>query len=148
MPNTDRPGDKVVAKRGKPRKRVKRGKPVKRVKRGKPVKRVLEHAWPPVLEHARSALQSRTPEDIANEQSAEQLALRIWAAMVGEMVLSGMSALMDELLQSHLLDDDDEEGDDEGWLDNHQKREKKLLDETIMDGSTSILTLMRSIISR
>jgi hypothetical protein len=57
----------------------------------------------------------RTPAEIANEQTAEQLALRIWAAMVGEKVLSGMSALMDELLQSHLLDDDDEEGDDEGW---------------------------------
>ena len=45
-----------------------------------------------------------------------------------------MSALMDELLQSHLLDDDDEEGDDEGWLDDHQKREKKILDEAILDG--------------
>ena len=45
-----------------------------------------------------------------------------------------MSSLMDELLQSHLLDDDDEEGDDEGWLDDHQKREKKILDEAISDG--------------
>ena len=45
-----------------------------------------------------------------------------------------MSALMDELLDSHLLDDDDEEGDDEGWLDDHHKREKKLLDEAIADG--------------
>src|SRR6266576_2827249 len=44
-----------------------------------------------------------------------------------------MSALMDELIQSHLLDDDDEEGD-EGWLDDHHKREKKLLDEAIADG--------------
>jgi hypothetical protein len=44
-----------------------------------------------------------------------------------------MSALMDELLDSHLLDDDDEEGDDEGWLDDHHKREKKLLDEAIAD---------------
>jgi uncharacterized protein (DUF927 family) len=84
--------------------------------------------------HARSALQSRTPEDIANEQTAEQLALLIWAAIVGEMALSGMSVLFDELLQSHLLDDDDEESDDEGWLDDHHKREKKFLDEAIADG--------------
>ena len=78
-------------------------------------------------------LRSRTAEDIANEQTAEQLALRIWAATVGEKVLKDMSALMDELLQSHLLDDDDEEGD-EGWLDEQHKREKKLLDEAIADG--------------
>jgi putative DNA primase/helicase len=78
-------------------------------------------------------MRPRTTEDIANEQSAEQLALRIWAAMVGEKVLEDMSTLMDELLQSHLLDDDDEEGD-EGWLDDQQKREKKLLDEAIADG--------------
>src|SRR5215831_8721546 len=83
--------------------------------------------------HARSALQSRTPEDVAREQTAEQLALRLWAAMVGEKILKDMSALMDELLESHLLDDDDEEGD-EGWLDEQQKREKKLLDEAIADG--------------
>ena len=44
-----------------------------------------------------------------------------------------MSALMDELLQSHLLDDDDEEAD-EGWLDDQHKREKNLLDEAIADG--------------
>jgi hypothetical protein len=43
--------------------------------------------------------------------------------MVGEKTLSGMSALMDELLQSHLLDDDDEESD-EGWLDDHYKRDR------------------------
>jgi hypothetical protein len=79
-------------------------------------------------------LRPRTSEDIANEQTAEQLALRIWSAIVAEKVLSGMSALMDELLDSCLLDDDDEEGDDEGWLDDHQKREKKLLDEAIADG--------------
>jgi putative DNA primase/helicase len=78
-------------------------------------------------------LRPRRPEDIANEQTAEQLALRIWAAIVAQKVLSGMSALMDELLQSHLVDDDDEEGDDEGWLDDHQKREKKILDEAIVD---------------
>jgi len=78
-------------------------------------------------------LRPRTAEDIANEQTAEQLALRIWAAMVGQKVLSGMSALMDELIQSHLLDDDDEEAD-EGWLDDHHKREKRFLDEAISDG--------------
>jgi putative DNA primase/helicase len=44
-----------------------------------------------------------------------------------------MSALMDDLIQSHLLDDDDEEGD-EGWLDDHRKHEKKVLDEAIADG--------------
>jgi hypothetical protein len=44
-----------------------------------------------------------------------------------------MSALMDELLESHLLDDDDEEVD-EGWLDDHRKREKKILDDAIADG--------------
>jgi hypothetical protein len=75
----------------------------------------------------------RTAEEIANEQTAEQFALRIWAATVGEKVLNDMSGLMDELLQSHLLDDDDEEGD-EGWLDDQHKREKKLLDEAIADG--------------
>jgi hypothetical protein len=65
--------------------------------------------------------------------AAEQLALRIWAAIVAQMVLNGMSTLMDELIQSHLLDDDDEEAD-EGWLDDHHKREKRLLDEAISDG--------------
>jgi hypothetical protein len=74
-----------------------------------------------------------TAEDTANQQTAEQLALRIWAAMVAEKVLSAMSALMDELLESHLLDDDDEEAH-EGWFDDHHKREKKLLDEAIADG--------------
>jgi hypothetical protein len=54
--------------------------------------------------------------------------------MVAEEVLSGMSALMNELLESHLLDDDDDEAADEGWLDDHHKREKKLLDEAIADG--------------
>src|SRR6516162_2318404 len=78
-------------------------------------------------------LRPRTAEDIANEQTAEQLALRIWAPMVAEKVLNGMSALMDELIQSHLLDDDDEEAD-EGWLDDHHKREKRFLDEAISDG--------------
>ena len=78
-------------------------------------------------------LRPRTAEDISNEQTAEQLVLRIWAAMVGHKVLGGMSALMDELIQSHLLDDDDEEAD-EGWLDDHYEREKKVLDEAISDG--------------
>jgi uncharacterized protein (DUF927 family) len=76
----------------------------------------------------------RTAEDVANEQTAEQLALRIWAAMVGKKVLKEMSTLMDELLQSHLLDDDDDEEGDEGWLDDQHKRENKLLDEAIADG--------------
>jgi uncharacterized protein (DUF927 family) len=88
----------------------------------------------PTQKHAASQqLAPRTVEDIANEQTAEQLALRIWAAMVGEKVLKDMSALMDELLQSHLLDDDDEEAD-EGWLDDQHKREKKLLVEAIAGG--------------
>jgi uncharacterized protein (DUF927 family) len=90
----------------------------------------------PVTERAQfppQQVQSRTAEDIANEQTVEQLALRIWAAMVAEKVLGGMSGLMDELLQSHLVDDDDEEGD-EGWLDDHHNREKKLLEEAIADG--------------
>jgi hypothetical protein len=77
-------------------------------------------------------LTTRTAEDISNEQTAEQLALRIWAAKVGQKVLKDMSSLMDDLLQSHLLDDDDEEAD-EGWLDEQQKSEKKLLDEAIAD---------------
>jgi uncharacterized protein (DUF927 family) len=82
---------------------------------------------------ARQELRPRTAEDNANEQIIEQLALRIWAALVGEKVLKDMSALLDELLQSYLLDDDDEESD-EGWLDDQQKREKKLLIEALADG--------------
>ena len=78
-------------------------------------------------------LQPRTAEEVANEETVEQLAVRVWAAMVAQMVLNGMSALLDELIQSHLLDDDDEEAD-EGWLDDHYKREKKILDEAISDG--------------
>jgi hypothetical protein len=93
---------------------------------------VPERAANPTKQSSRH-LRPRTAEDIANEQTAEQLALRIWAAMVGQKVLSGMSALMDELIQSHLLDDDDEEAD-EGWLDDHHKREKRFLDEAISDG--------------
>jgi hypothetical protein len=93
---------------------------------------VPERAANPTKQSSRH-LRPRTAEDIANEQTAEQLVLRIWAAMVAQKVLSGMSALMDELIQSHLLDDDDEEAD-EGWLDDHHKREKKILDEAITDG--------------
>jgi hypothetical protein len=93
---------------------------------------VPERAANPTKRSSRH-LRPRTAEDIANEQTAEQLALRIWAAMVAQKVLGGMSALMDELIQSHLLDDDDEEAD-EGWLDDHHKREKRFLDEAISDG--------------
>src|SRR5262245_3414482 len=67
-----------------------------------------ERAADPTKQASRH-LRPRTAEEIANEQTAEQLALRIWAAMVAQTVLSGMSALMDELVQSHMLDDDDEE---------------------------------------
>src|SRR3954464_9297915 len=67
-----------------------------------------KHAADPAKQ---SSLRPRTAGDIANEQTAEQLALRIWAAIIGEKALSSMSNLMDELLKSHLLDDDDEEGD-------------------------------------
>src|SRR5215813_6892582 len=57
---------------------------------------VPERAANPTKQSSRH-LRPRTAEDIANEQTAEQLALRIWAAMVAQKVLSGMSALMDEL---------------------------------------------------
>jgi uncharacterized protein (DUF927 family) len=90
---------------------------------------VPERAADPAKQSSRH-LRPRTAEEIANEQTAEQLAVRIWVAVVGRQLLKDMSALMDELLQSHLLDDDDEEAD-EGWLDDHAKREKKLLDEAI-----------------
>ena len=78
-------------------------------------------------------LRPRTAEEITTAQTVEQLALRLWAAMVAQKVLGDMSALMDELIQSHLLDDDDEETD-ESWLDDHHKREKRFLDEAISDG--------------
>src|SRR5262245_28703417 len=93
---------------------------------------VPERAPDPARQSSRHR-RPRTAEDLGNEQTAEQLALRIWAAVVAQKVLSGMSALMDELVQSHLLDDDDEEAD-EGWLDDHHKREKRFLDEAISDG--------------
>ena len=79
-------------------------------------------------------LRPRTAEDIANEQTAEQLALRIWAAMVAQKVLSGMSALMDELIQSHLLDDDDEEADERAGSMITTSARKNILDEAISDG--------------
>src|SRR5215468_5105153 len=104
----------------------------KRAKRAPTGNHAPERAADPAKQPSRH-LRPRTAENIANEQTAEQLALRIWAAMVAQKVLSGMSALMDELIQSHLLDDDDEEAD-EGWLDDHHKREKRFLDEAISDG--------------
>src|SRR5262245_2973722 len=80
----------------------------KRVKRAPVTPEILvpERAANPAKQPSRH-LQPRTAEDIANEQTAEQLALRIWAARVAQKALSGMSALMDELIQSQLLDDDD-----------------------------------------
>jgi hypothetical protein len=104
----------------------------KRAKRTPVTSNVPGRAADPARQSSR-LLRARTAEDIANEQTAEQLALRIWAAIVAQKVLNGMSALMDELIQSHLLDDDDEEAD-EGWLDDHHKREKRFLDEAISDG--------------
>jgi hypothetical protein len=79
---------------------------------------------------AKESSRPRTAEDIANEQTAEQLALRIWAATVAEKILTSMSPLVDDLILSSVLDDDDEETD-EAWFD---KREKIILDEAIMDG--------------
>src|SRR5262249_47004602 len=77
-------------------------------------------------------LQPRTAEDVANEQTVEQLALRIWATMAAKDALNAMSALIDGLIQSFSLDDDDEEADENG-LDNHKKREKEIFDEAIAD---------------
>jgi hypothetical protein len=87
---------------------------------------------PPAAESNGQQVQPATAEDMRNQQTILQLALRICAATVAERVLGEMAALVDELLESHLLDDDDEEGD-ENWLDDHHKREKKLLDEAITD---------------
>jgi len=77
-------------------------------------------------------LRPRTAEDIANTQTAEQLALRIWTATAAQNALSAMAALIDELIQSYLLDDDDEEVDESG-LDAHKKREKEIFGEAITD---------------
>src|SRR5262245_8071391 len=92
---------------------------------------VPERAIDPTKPSSRH-LQPRTAEDIANEQTVEQLALRIWTATVAQNALSAMSALIDELIQSHLLDDDDEEADESG-LDAYKKREKEIFDEAIAD---------------
>src|SRR6516225_447952 len=127
MPKTLKPGD-AGYETGPLNKKAAR----KRAKRTPVTTNVPGRAADPTKQSSR-LLRPRTAEDIANEQTAEQLALRIWAAIVAQMVLNGMSALMDELIQSHLLDDDDEEAD-EGWLDDHHKREKSLLDEAISDG--------------
>jgi hypothetical protein len=65
-------------------------------------------------------LRSRTAEDLANEETAEQLALRIFAAIVADKVLSGMATLFDELIQKKYLPDDgddEEQAGDESWLD-------------------------------
>jgi hypothetical protein len=81
-------------------------------------------------------VQPTTAEDINNRETVEKLAFQIWSAMVAEKILSEVSGLMDELLESHLLDDDDEEADeeaDENRLDDLHKREKELLDEAIAD---------------
>jgi hypothetical protein len=77
----------------------------------------------------------KTAEELAAEQTIEQLALRIFAAMVSEKVLSGMSAIFDELIteNSYLLDDDDEE-QDEDFIDNRREREGELLEEGIAYG--------------
>jgi len=77
-------------------------------------------------------LRLRTAEEITNEQTVEQLALRIWATLVAQKILGSMSALMDELIESHLFDGSDEEAD-EGWLDDRHRHEKKIFDEAISD---------------
>jgi hypothetical protein len=73
-----------------------------------------------------------TAEDLGNQQTIEQLALRVWAAIVADKVLGAMSSLMDELIESPIHNDEDEEVD-EDWLDDHRKREKKILAEAIVD---------------
>jgi hypothetical protein len=119
--------------------------------KAKSSRRKIIPANTPTQESSRQ-VRVRTAEEVGKEQTAEQLALRIWAAIVGEQVLKDMSALMDALLESHLLDDDDEEAD-EGWLDDQHKREKNLLDEAIAGGSTNIpisppSTICRTILIR
>jgi hypothetical protein len=97
--------------------------------------KVVEFPKKPARKRVRRSsrqLRPRTAEDIANEQTAEQLALRIWAATAAQNALSAMSALIDELIQSYLLDDDDEEVDESG-LDVHKKREKEIFGEAIAD---------------
>ena len=65
--------------------------------RGRPKSRRHQATSAAERTHAQQ-VRVRTPGDIVNEQTIEALALRIWAAMVGAKVLTGMSALMDELL--------------------------------------------------
>ena len=74
-------------------------------------------------------LQPRTAEDIANQETVERLALHVWATLAAKDALNAMSALVDEMIQAHLLDDDDEEADD--GFDAHKKREKEIFDEAI-----------------
>ena len=105
---------------------------------------VPERAADPAKQSSRH-LRPRTAEEIANEQTAEQLALRIWAAMVAQKVLSGMSALMDELIQSHLLDDDDEEAMRAGSTITTSAR-KDFSTRPFQTGSTNIPTSRRSTI--
>src|SRR5262249_13781147 len=104
---------------------------VLRSKRKKAARKRIKRALDPEKQSSRR-LQPRTAEDIANEQTVEQLALRIWATMGAKNALSAMSALIDELIQSYLLDDDDEEANESG-LDAHKKREKEIFDEAIAD---------------
>ena len=76
-----------------------------------------------------------TAEDVGNQETAERLAVRIWAAVVSRRVLDSMAALFDELIhEKYLIDDDDEEGDDESWVDDQCKRERRVLDEGIKCG--------------
>src|SRR5262249_53520409 len=90
-----------------------------RSKRKKAARKRIKRARDPEKQSSQR-LQPRTAEDIANEQTVEQLALRIWATMVAKDALSAMSVLIDELIQSYSLDDDDEEAD-ESELDAHKK---------------------------
>ena len=76
-------------------------------------------------------LQPRTAEDFANQETVERLALHVWATLAAKDALNAMSALVDEMIQSHLLDDDDEEADD--GFDAHKKRGKEIFDEAIAD---------------
>jgi hypothetical protein len=102
-------------------------------RRVRKVKVHISDYQPPTPEPSVQQVQPATAEDIGNQQTIEHLALRVWAAIVAGKVLSAMSDLMDELIQSTLLVDDDDEEADEYWLDDHHKREKKLLDEAIAD---------------
>jgi hypothetical protein len=97
------------------------------------VKVHIYDSQPPTAEPNAQQVQPATAEDLGNQQTIEQLALRVWAAIVADKVLGAMSSLMDELIQSPLLVDDDDEEVDEDSLDDHLKREKKILAEAIED---------------